>query len=148
LRRWGALQLLQLAAAALPGAFPGGLGQCWRPAGAAPRWAARARAAAPAAERRPARPPDAQADALAYGKTPEQLRSENVPDYLIPHRTFTGNRPSMSILLPELDAFTVGQLLSLYEHRVAVQVGAAYRPPAPPSLPKLHPPPPPPPARG
>jgi glucose-6-phosphate isomerase len=48
-----------------------------------------------------------------------------VPDYLIPHRSFTGNRPSMSILLPELDAFTVGQLLSLYEHRVAVQVRGA-----------------------
>lgn len=63
----------------------------------------------------------AQADALAYGKTPEQLRSENVPDYLIPHRTFTGNRPSASIMLPSCDAYTVGQLLALYEHRVAVQ---------------------------
>lgn len=63
----------------------------------------------------------AQADALAYGKTPEQLRSENVPDYLIPHRTFTGNRPSMSVMLPSCSAFTVGQILALYEHRVAVQ---------------------------
>lgn len=63
-----------------------------------------------------------QADALAYGKTPEQLRSENVPDYLIPHRTFSGNRPSMSIMLPSCNAYTVGQLLALYEHRVAVQV--------------------------
>ncbi|KAJ9509876.1 hypothetical protein QJQ45_011515 [Haematococcus lacustris] len=63
----------------------------------------------------------AQADALAYGKTPEQLRSENVPDYLIPHRTFTGNRPSMSIMLPNCTAYTVGQILALYEHRVAVQ---------------------------
>lgn len=67
-----------------------------------------------------------QADALAYGKTPERLRSENVPDYLIPHKSFTGNRPSMSILLPELDAFTVGQLLALYEHRVATQVRACW----------------------
>lgn len=64
-----------------------------------------------------------QADALAYGKTPEQLRSENVPDYLIPHKTFTGNRPSMSIMLPSCTAYTVGQILALYEHRVAVQVG-------------------------
>ncbi|KAG2483453.1 hypothetical protein HYH03_017707 [Edaphochlamys debaryana] len=63
----------------------------------------------------------AQADALAYGKTQEQLRSENVPDYLIPHRVFTGNRPSMSIMLPSCTAYTVGQLLALYEHRIAVQ---------------------------
>ena len=62
-----------------------------------------------------------QADALAYGKTPEQLRSDNVPDYLIPHRVFTGNRPSMSIMLPSCTAYTVGQLLALYEHRIAVQ---------------------------
>jgi len=58
---------------------------------------------------------------LAYGKDAVQLRSENVPDYLIPHRTFTGNRPSLSIMLPELNAYTTGQLLALYEHRVAVQ---------------------------
>jgi hypothetical protein len=64
----------------------------------------------------------AQADALAVGKTPIELRSENVPDSLIPHKTFTGNRPSMSIMLPELNAYTVGQLLALYEDRVAVQV--------------------------
>lgn len=63
----------------------------------------------------------AQADALAYGKTPEQLRSENVPDYLIPHKTFTGNRPSLSIMVPSCTAYTVGQLLAIYEHRVAVE---------------------------
>ena len=63
----------------------------------------------------------AQADALAYGKTALELRSQNVPDYLIPHRTFTGNRPSLSVMLPELNAYTVGQLLALYEHQVAVQ---------------------------
>eukprot|EP00271_Cylindrocystis_brebissonii_P011937 TRINITY_DN29970_c0_g1_i1.p1 TRINITY_DN29970_c0_g1~~TRINITY_DN29970_c0_g1_i1.p1 ORF type:complete len:657 (-),score=117.64 TRINITY_DN29970_c0_g1_i1:549-2303(-) len=63
----------------------------------------------------------AQADALAYGKTREELRAEGVPDYLIPHKTFTGNRPSLSILLPALTPYTVGQLLSLYENRVAVQ---------------------------
>ncbi len=63
-----------------------------------------------------------QADALAYGKTPEQLRSDNVPDYLIPHRVFTGNRPSMSIMLPSCTAYSIGQLLAMYEHRIAVQV--------------------------
>jgi glucose-6-phosphate isomerase len=66
----------------------------------------------------------AQADALALGKSPVELRSENVPDPLIPHKTFTGNRPSMSIMLPELNAYSVGQLLSLYENRIAVQVGS------------------------
>ncbi|BDA44166.1 Glucose-6-phosphate isomerase, cytosolic 1 [Coccomyxa sp. Obi] len=63
----------------------------------------------------------AQADALATGKSPIELRAENVPNSLIPHKTFTGNRPSTSILLPELTAFTVGQILSLYENRIAVQ---------------------------
>ena len=63
----------------------------------------------------------AQADALATGKTPVELRAENVPDSLIPHKTFTGNRPSTSLLLPELTAFTTGQILSLYENRIAVQ---------------------------
>eukprot|EP00951_Prasinocladus_malaysianus_P049914 scaffold674941_cov39-Prasinocladus_malaysianus.AAC.1 len=64
----------------------------------------------------------AQPDALAYGKTPEELAAANVPSALIPHRTFKGNRPSLSILLPELSAYTVGQLLACYEHRIAVQV--------------------------
>ena len=63
----------------------------------------------------------AQPDALAYGKTPEELEAEGVPSWLVPHKTFTGNRPSLSLLLPELEAFTVGQLLALYEHRVGVQ---------------------------
>ncbi|CAD6214837.1 unnamed protein product [Miscanthus lutarioriparius] len=63
----------------------------------------------------------AQPDALAYGKTPEQLHSEKVPENLIPHKTFKGNRPSLSLLLPTLSANEVGQLLSIYEHRIAVQ---------------------------
>lgn len=63
----------------------------------------------------------AQPDALAYGKTPEQLQSENVPEHLIPHKTFSGNRPSLSLLLPCLTAYNVGQVLAIYEHRVAVQ---------------------------
>ncbi len=64
----------------------------------------------------------AQADALAVGKTPVELRSENVPDALIPHKTFTGNRPSSSLMLPDLSAFTTGQILALYEHNTAVMV--------------------------
>ena len=63
----------------------------------------------------------AQADALACGKTAVELRAEGCPDSLIPHKTFTGNRPSVSLMLPELNAFTTGQLLALYEHRIAVQ---------------------------
>ncbi|KAL0325735.1 UNVERIFIED_CONTAM: Glucose-6-phosphate isomerase, cytosolic [Sesamum radiatum] len=63
----------------------------------------------------------AQPDALAYGKTPEQLLKENVPEHLITHKTFSGNRPSLSILLPSLNAYNVGQLLAIYEHRVAVE---------------------------
>jgi len=63
----------------------------------------------------------AQADALAYGKNHAELRAENVPDHLITHKTFTGNRPSLSVLVPQLDAYSTGQLLALYEHRVAVQ---------------------------
>ncbi|THG09213.1 hypothetical protein TEA_027399 [Camellia sinensis var. sinensis] len=52
----------------------------------------------------------AQPDALAYGKTPQQLQSENVSQHLIPHKTFSGNRPSLSLLLPSLSAYNVGQL--------------------------------------
>ncbi|XP_024365878.1 glucose-6-phosphate isomerase, cytosolic isoform X2 [Physcomitrium patens] len=63
----------------------------------------------------------AQADALANGKSSEDLKAEGVPASLVPHKVFTGNRPSLSILLPNVDAFTVGQLLSLYENRIAVQ---------------------------
>ncbi|KAM6588643.1 hypothetical protein CsatA_011248 [Cannabis sativa] len=63
----------------------------------------------------------AQPDALAYGKTIEQLQKENVAEHLIPHKTFSGNRPSLSLLLPSLTAYNVGQLLAIYEHRVAVQ---------------------------
>ncbi|KAL2621066.1 hypothetical protein R1flu_001271 [Riccia fluitans] len=63
----------------------------------------------------------AQADALAYGKTREELAAEKIPEELIPHKMFSGNRQSLSILLPNLTPYTVGQLLALYEHRVAVQ---------------------------
>ena len=63
----------------------------------------------------------AQADALACGKSADELRAEGVPEAYIPHKTFSGNRPSTSILVPGVNPFTVGQLLSLYESRVAVQ---------------------------
>lgn len=63
----------------------------------------------------------AQPDALAYGKTPKQLENENVPQHLVSHKTFSGNRPSVSILLPSLNAYNVGQLLAIYEHRIAVE---------------------------
>jgi len=63
----------------------------------------------------------AQPDALALGKTAEQLKAEGVPDKLIPHKTFPGDRPSLSLLLPVCNAKWLGQLLALYEHRTAVQ---------------------------
>ncbi|NQD37492.1 glucose-6-phosphate isomerase [Permianibacter sp. IMCC34836] len=63
----------------------------------------------------------AQPDALALGKTAEHLRAEGVNEDLIPHREFPGNRPSNVLLLDQLDAYSTGQLLALYEHRTAVQ---------------------------
>lgn len=63
----------------------------------------------------------AQPDALAIGKTAEEVASEGTKSHIVPHKVFPGNRPSSSILLPRLDAYTVGQLLALYEHRTAVQ---------------------------
>ena len=63
----------------------------------------------------------AQADALAVGKTPEELRAENVPESLISHKTFSGNRPSLSLMLKDLTPYTTGQILALYEHMVATQ---------------------------
>eukprot|EP00527_Entomoneis_sp_CCMP2396_P002009 CAMPEP_0198141286 /NCGR_PEP_ID=MMETSP1443-20131203/4324_1 /TAXON_ID=186043 /ORGANISM="Entomoneis sp., Strain CCMP2396" /LENGTH=367 /DNA_ID=CAMNT_0043803995 /DNA_START=760 /DNA_END=1863 /DNA_ORIENTATION=- len=63
----------------------------------------------------------AQPDALANGKTEEEVRAEGVAEDLIPHRVFKGNRPSLSLLLPKLTAYACGQLLAIYEHRTAVQ---------------------------
>lgn len=63
----------------------------------------------------------AQPDALATGKTAEQVQNEGVKDELIPHKVFAGNRPSVSLLLPKLTAYATGQILSLYEHRTATQ---------------------------
>jgi glucose-6-phosphate isomerase len=63
----------------------------------------------------------AQAEALAMGKSAEQVRAEGVPEALVPHRTFPGNRPSTVLLLPRLTPATLGQLIALYEHSVFVQ---------------------------
>ncbi len=63
----------------------------------------------------------AQPDALAIGKSAEECRAEGVPEELIPHKVFPGNRPSNVLLLERLTAYTCGQLLALYEHRTAVQ---------------------------
>eukprot|EP00559_Dactyliosolen_fragilissimus_P009841 CAMPEP_0184855686 /NCGR_PEP_ID=MMETSP0580-20130426/841_1 /TAXON_ID=1118495 /ORGANISM="Dactyliosolen fragilissimus" /LENGTH=573 /DNA_ID=CAMNT_0027350251 /DNA_START=151 /DNA_END=1872 /DNA_ORIENTATION=+ len=63
----------------------------------------------------------AQPDALACGKTLTDLEQEGVSPELRPHKVFEGNRPSSSILMTKLDAFAIGQLLAIYEHRTAVQ---------------------------
>jgi glucose-6-phosphate isomerase len=63
----------------------------------------------------------AQSEALAFGKTPEQLKAEGVPTNLIPHKTFTGNRPSNSLLLQKLTPRSLGELIALYEHKIFVQ---------------------------
>jgi glucose-6-phosphate isomerase len=63
----------------------------------------------------------AQAEALAFGKTPEQVKAEGTPDRLVPHRVFEGNRPSNTILVEQLTPETLGKLVALYEHSVFTQ---------------------------
>ena len=63
----------------------------------------------------------AQAEALAFGKTPQELLAENTPAWLVPHRTFEGNRPSTTILLEKLTPESLGKLIALYEHSVFTQ---------------------------
>jgi len=63
----------------------------------------------------------AQGEALAFGKTPEEVRAEGSPDWLVPHRTFQGNRPSNTLLLPRLTPAALGKLVALYEHSVFTQ---------------------------
>ena len=63
----------------------------------------------------------AQTEALAFGKTPEQVKAEGTPDWLVPHRVFEGNRPSNTILAQQLDPETLGKLVALYEHSVFTQ---------------------------
>jgi len=63
----------------------------------------------------------AQAEALAFGKTAAELKAEDTPDWLIPHRTFEGNRPSSTLLLERLTPRALGSLIALYEHSVFTQ---------------------------
>jgi glucose-6-phosphate isomerase len=63
----------------------------------------------------------AQTEALAFGKTPEQVKAEGTPDWLVPHRVFEGNRPSNTILAERLTPATLGTLVALYEHSVFTQ---------------------------
>jgi glucose-6-phosphate isomerase len=63
----------------------------------------------------------AQTEALAFGKTPEQVKAEGTPDWLVPHRVFEGNRPSNTILADKLTPETLGKLVALYEHSVFTQ---------------------------
>lgn len=63
----------------------------------------------------------AQTEALAFGKTPEQVKSEGTPSWLVPHRVFEGNRPSNTILADKLTPEVLGKLVALYEHSVFTQ---------------------------
>jgi glucose-6-phosphate isomerase len=63
----------------------------------------------------------AQSEALAFGKTPEEVKAEGTPNWLVPHRAFEGNRPSNTILAERLTPDTLGKLVALYEHSVFTQ---------------------------
>jgi glucose-6-phosphate isomerase len=63
----------------------------------------------------------AQAEALAFGKTAEAVQAEGVPDWLVPHKVFEGNRPSTTLLLDKLTPSSLGKLIALYEHSVFTQ---------------------------
>ena len=63
----------------------------------------------------------AQTEALAFGKTPDEVRAEGTPDWLVPHRVFEGNRPSNTMLLEQLTPAALGRLVALYEHSVFTQ---------------------------
>ncbi|MGB7134918.1 MAG: glucose-6-phosphate isomerase, partial [Acidobacteriaceae bacterium] len=63
----------------------------------------------------------AQGEALAFGKTADEVKAEGTPDWLVPHRVFEGNRPSSTMLLEELTPEALGKLVALYEHSVFTQ---------------------------
>src|SRR6202050_3809098 len=63
----------------------------------------------------------AQTEALAFGKTPEQVKAEGTPDWLVPHRVFEGNRPSNTLVAARLTPEILGKLVALYEHAVFTQ---------------------------
>jgi len=68
----------------------------------------------------------AQTQALAFGKTSEEVAEEGVPEELVPHKTFVGNHPTNTLLLPKLTPKTLGELIALYEHKIFVQ-GAVWQ---------------------
>lgn len=63
----------------------------------------------------------AQTEALAFGKSAEECRQEGVPEMLVPHKVFSGNRPTNTLMAEELNPSTFGALIALYEHKVFVQ---------------------------
>jgi glucose-6-phosphate isomerase len=63
----------------------------------------------------------AQTEALAFGKTAAEVKADGAPDWLVPHRTFEGNRPTNTILAEQLTPETLGKLIALYEHSVFTQ---------------------------
>jgi glucose-6-phosphate isomerase len=63
----------------------------------------------------------AQGEALAFGKTPEQIKAEGSPDWLVPYRVCEGNRPSNTLLLDRLTPAALGKLVAIYEHSVFTQ---------------------------
>ena len=63
----------------------------------------------------------AQTEALAFGKTAEEVKAEGVPDGLVPHKTFEGNRPTNTIMAEKLTPEVLGKLIALYEHKIFVQ---------------------------
>ena len=63
----------------------------------------------------------AQTEALAFGKTAQEVRAEGVPEEQVAHRSFPGNRPTNSLLAQKLTPATLGSLVALYEHKVFVQ---------------------------
>jgi glucose-6-phosphate isomerase len=63
----------------------------------------------------------AQAEALAFGRTEDETRLAGVVDPLVPHRTYPGNQPSSLLLADRMSPYRLGQLVAIYEHKVAVQ---------------------------
>jgi len=63
----------------------------------------------------------AQTEALAFGKTADECRAEGMPEKLVPHKTFPGNRPTNTLLAERLTPETFGQLVALYEHKIFTQ---------------------------
>jgi glucose-6-phosphate isomerase len=63
----------------------------------------------------------AQTQALAFGKTADEVRAEGTPEWLVPHRVFEGNRPTSTLLLDRLTPASLGALVALYEHAVFTQ---------------------------